>query len=179
MRHIDIDNALRRVADRRIEEAMREGKFDNLPGRGLPCDPEPAPADENARMVWWALRLLKNAGHTPEEVRWRKRIEATKHELARTATEDRVKAMVGAINAMVKQLNTLGTNAINLPVAPVDLEAELKKLRERMKNPPSVPAALAAASAPMDLPTCANGMCESTNPIVARFCRRCGAPIRI
>ncbi len=50
--HIDIESALRRVADRKIEEAMGEGKFDNLPGKGLPLELEPIPADENARMTW-------------------------------------------------------------------------------------------------------------------------------
>jgi hypothetical protein len=40
LKNIDIESALRRVADRRIEEAMREGKFDNLPGRGQPLDLE-------------------------------------------------------------------------------------------------------------------------------------------
>src|SRR5438445_3286086 len=121
MRNVDIEGALRRVAERRIEEAMREGKFDNLPGRGMPCDPEPAPADENARMIWWALRIMKNAGHTPEEVQWRKRIQLLKDELATATTQPRVRVLVEAINVIVKQLNTLGTNAINLPVVPVDL----------------------------------------------------------
>jgi hypothetical protein len=166
MKHIDIESALRRVAERRIEEAMREGKFDNLPGRGLPCDPEPAPADENARMLWWGLRLMKNGGFTPEEVRWRKRIDLLKDELARTVSEARVRVLVDAINAMVRQVNTLGTNAINLPVMPVDLDAELKKARERPAN--GQPAIVEGA-------ICANPMCRSSNPRGADYCRRCGA----
>ena len=72
LKDIDLENAFRRLADRRIEEAMREGKFDNLPGKGLPLDLEPMPAEENARMTWWALRILKNNNFTPEEVTWRK-----------------------------------------------------------------------------------------------------------
>jgi hypothetical protein len=42
---VDFDAAFRRLADRRIEEAMREGKFDNLPGRGKPIELDPMPAD--------------------------------------------------------------------------------------------------------------------------------------
>lgn len=34
LRNVDFDAAFRRLADRRIEEAMKEGKFDNLPGKG-------------------------------------------------------------------------------------------------------------------------------------------------
>lgn len=126
-----MESALRRVAERRIEEAMREGKFDNLPGKGLPLDLDPAPADENARMTWWALRLLKNAGFTPDEVRWRKQIDGLKHELSKATAPDRITALVGAINALVRQVNTLGTNAINLPVAAVDLEAELARAKQQ------------------------------------------------
>lgn len=53
LKHVDMEAALRRLAEKRIEDAMEEGKFDNLPGRGKPLDLEPLPADENARMMWW------------------------------------------------------------------------------------------------------------------------------
>ena len=39
LKNIDIDSALRRLADKRIEDAMREGKLDNLEGKGRPLDP--------------------------------------------------------------------------------------------------------------------------------------------
>ena len=52
LKDVDLENALRRLAERRIEEAMREGKFDNLPGMGQPLEPDPMPAEENARMTW-------------------------------------------------------------------------------------------------------------------------------
>ena len=34
-----IESAMRRIAERRIEEAMRAGKFKNLKGAGKPIDP--------------------------------------------------------------------------------------------------------------------------------------------
>ena len=47
----DLDDRMRglpaMLLDRRIEDAMREGKFDNLPGAGQPLDLEPMPAEEN------------------------------------------------------------------------------------------------------------------------------------
>ena len=64
-------DTLRRLADRRIEDAMKEGKFDNLPGKGKPLNLEPMPAEENARLTWWALRILKNNDYTPDEIRSR------------------------------------------------------------------------------------------------------------
>jgi hypothetical protein len=102
LKHVDLESALRRLAERRIEEAMREGKFDNLPGRGKPLDLEPMPADENARLMWWAIRLLKNNDFTPDEVRIRKQIDLLKDELAVAKTEQRVVFLVTAINAAVR-----------------------------------------------------------------------------
>ena len=72
LKHIDLDSALRRVAERPIKEAMREGKFDNLAGAGQPLELEPMPAEENARLTWWCLRILRNNDYTggkggPEE----------------------------------------------------------------------------------------------------------------
>jgi hypothetical protein len=53
-----------------------------------------------------------------------------KDELALAKTELRVVALVAAINAAVRRLNTLGTNAINTPIAPLCLERERQRLRE-------------------------------------------------
>jgi hypothetical protein len=49
LKDVDLENAFRRLADRRIEEAMKEGKFDNLAGAGKPLDLEPMPAEERDR----------------------------------------------------------------------------------------------------------------------------------
>src|SRR3954469_1664322 len=104
LQHVDIESALRRLADKRIEDAMAEGKFDNLPGAGKPLDLEPMPAEKNARLAWWALRILKNSGHTPEEVRWRKTIDGLKAKLAAVEREDQVAPLVREINALVRKL---------------------------------------------------------------------------
>ena len=187
-KHVDMESALRRLAERRIEEAMREGKFDNLAGAGKPLELEPMPADENARMTWWMLRLLKNNNFTPDEVRWRRQIDRMKEELAAATSDARVEALVGAINAMVRQVNTLGTNAINIAVSPVSLEGERGRLRERQfraaeesrPKPPSAAAATgvarhgAPAAAGATTRYCANDHCRNLNPSSAHFCRRCG-----
>ena len=131
LKHVDIENAMRRLADKRIEEAMREGKFDNLRGMGEPLELDPAPAEENARMTWWCLRILKNNDYTPDEIRYRKAIDHLKANLAAAFDDRRVRALVEQINALVHKLNTLGTNALNLGIAPVCLDDELTRLQER------------------------------------------------
>ena len=131
LKDIDLENAFRRLAERRIEEAMREGKFENLAGFGQPLELEPMPAEENARMTWWAIKILRQNEFVPDEVKWRKRIDLCKEMLARATSEAAVRRMVEQINDLVRQLNTLGTNAINIAAAPVSIESELAKLRER------------------------------------------------
>ena len=133
LKNVDIESALRRVADRRIEEAMKEGKFDNLPGRGKPLDLEPMPAEENARMTWWMLRILKKNNFTPDEVRMRKQVDVLRASLDTVPDESTLSILVQQINQIVRQINTLGTNAINLPVAPIDLDAEVERLRARLR----------------------------------------------
>jgi hypothetical protein len=63
-------NVLAALAEARIEEAMRQGAFDDLPGAGRPLDldddrlvPEPLRA---------AYRILKNAGFVPPEIEARR-----------------------------------------------------------------------------------------------------------
>jgi DnaJ homologue, subfamily C, member 28, conserved domain len=130
-KHIDIESALRRLADRRIEDAMKEGKFDNLRGAGKPLELEPMPAEEEARLMWWALRILRSNEVVPDEVRWRKTIDTLKSELSQTRSNTRVKILVTQINTLVYRVNTLGTNALKSAVTGVDMESELARLRER------------------------------------------------
>jgi len=89
--------ALELIAERRLEEAIERGEFDDLPGAGLPLDLDDMDASlpEELRL---AYRILKNAGmssadmtaeETAELARARKklailekRIEARYYELA-------------------------------------------------------------------------------------------------
>jgi hypothetical protein len=131
LQHVDIGAALRRLADKRIEDAMKEGKFDNLPGAGKPVDLEPMPAEENARMTWWALRILRKNDFTPEEIRWRKAIDYLKAKLNNAEQEWQIAPVVKQVNELVRKLNTLGTNAIKLGVAPLDEGEEIERFRLR------------------------------------------------
>jgi hypothetical protein len=133
-RHIDIASALTRLAERRIEDAMKEGKFDHLPGAGKPLELEDPPADEDARLLWWALRLLRDNQFIPDEIRWRKQIALMKIELSNTDDEARLRSLVRQINDLVLKLNTLGTNAIRSAVTGVDEGEELRRLRERRRD---------------------------------------------
>ena len=123
---IDFEAVFRRLADKRVEDAMAEGKFDNLPGHGDPIEIDEAPADENARALWWALRIMKQADFVPDEVRWRKAVDQLKGDLFKETNPVAVRSLCNRINALVHKLNTLGTNAIHIALTPVDTEAEVR-----------------------------------------------------
>jgi hypothetical protein len=127
-----MESAFRRLAERRIEDAMKEGKFNNLQGKGKPIDLEPVPAEENARLMWWALRIMKNNDFVPEEVQWRKAIDVLRVKIHTLKDETKLEAIVVQVNELVRKINTLGTNAIASGVVPLDLEHERRRLRQRL-----------------------------------------------
>ena len=129
--------------------------------------------------MWWAIKLMRNADFTPDEVRLRKQIDTLRDELAVAKTEQRVTYLVTAINATVKHLNTLGTNAINNPIAPVSLDAERRRFRERTAaaagaEPDPTAATTAVAPHAAGIRHCTHKDCKSRNAATARFCRVCG-----
>jgi len=67
-------NRLESLVEKKIREAIEEGEFDNLPGKGQPVDLRENPfEDPDLRMVH---RLLRNAGFAPAWIEERKHIEA-------------------------------------------------------------------------------------------------------
>src|SRR5690242_1918819 len=73
------------LANEQIEEAMRRGEFDNLPGKGRPLN-----LDEDANIpadMRMAYHIMKNAGVAPPEISLRKELEKIKAELAQARTD--------------------------------------------------------------------------------------------
>src|SRR5438874_7852886 len=97
LKNVDIEGALRRMAERRIEDAMKEGKFDNLAGAGRPLELEDMPVDENARMMWWALRIMRQNDFTPHEVQWRKQIDVLREAIDRLSDASKLAALVDRV----------------------------------------------------------------------------------
>ena len=68
-------NRLETLVEKKIREAMENGEFDNLPGKGQPVNTSENPfEDPDLRMVH---RLLRNAGFAPAFIEERKDIDAT------------------------------------------------------------------------------------------------------
>ncbi|HTW94388.1 MAG TPA: DUF1992 domain-containing protein [Tepidisphaeraceae bacterium] len=122
--NLDLISAMRRIADKRIEEAIAQGKFDNLRGRGKDLILDDMPADENARMTWWCLRILRNNDVIPHEVQWRKQIDYLKAMLAKEADNSRRRTLTRQVNELIHKINTLGTNALHAPLTPLPLDTD-------------------------------------------------------
>src|SRR5579872_5718507 len=103
----------RLIADRRIEEAMAEGAFDNLSGTGrpIPLDDDPF-EDASMRM---AHRLLRNNGFAPAWIEEGKEIEAAIAGLQRDFTQGRIdvgeyRRQAQAINRRILAFNLKAPN---------------------------------------------------------------------
>jgi DnaJ family protein C protein 28 len=67
-------NRLESMAEKKLREAIENGEFDDLPGKGEPIDLKENPfEDPDLRVVH---RLLRNAGFAPAWIEERKEIDA-------------------------------------------------------------------------------------------------------
>jgi len=73
------------LIDQKIREAMEQGEFDDLPGKGKPVDTSENPFEDPELRL--AHRILRNAGFAPSWIEERKDIEAeleiARHQLSK------------------------------------------------------------------------------------------------
>ena len=120
----------RLIADRKIQEAMEEGAFENLSGRGrpLPLDDDPF-EDPSLRM---AHRLLRNNGFAPawvEEAKDLERaIETAQQDLGRGLGLAAFRARIDEINRWILAHNLKPPSTL-FHMRPVDAEALIGRKR--------------------------------------------------
>jgi Domain of unknown function (DUF1992). len=79
------------IAEKRIQEAISNGEFDQLEGFGKPVDMDAyfsVPAEDRI-----AFHILKNAGVVPEEIEIRKSIYQLTLEIKNTIDPDEISAL--------------------------------------------------------------------------------------
>jgi hypothetical protein len=102
----------RRIAERKICEAMEEGLFENLPGKGKPLDFEDETwLPEDLRV---AYRVLKNAGHIPREIELRKEIINLKGLIDNIDDNKERLKKVRELNFKIMNLNMMRKRPLNL-----------------------------------------------------------------
>jgi hypothetical protein len=92
-----------KIAERRIQEAMQNGEFDNLPGKGKPLkldDDSHVPSE--LRM---AYKILKNAGCLPPELEIKKEILELKDLLETLEDEKEIYLCCRRLNFLIMKLN--------------------------------------------------------------------------
>jgi hypothetical protein len=94
-----------KIAEKRIKEAIQEGKLDNLPGAGKPLRlEEDSYIPEDLRM---AHKILKNAGFVPPEIALKKEIIKTE-ELLQDMEDTKAKyRQIKKLNYLIMKLNIM------------------------------------------------------------------------
>jgi len=95
-----------RMVERKIQEAMERGEFDNLPGQGKPLIfEEDSHIPEDLRV---AYKILKNADCLPPELEAKKEIRQMEDLLAKIPDEKERYKLIKKINYMIMRLNMMG-----------------------------------------------------------------------
>jgi Domain of unknown function (DUF1992) len=96
---------LRKIAERKIREAMERGEFDHLPLHGQPILPEDLSAlPESLRMGY---KILKNAGVLPPEMQLKKDMVTLQNLIDACLDEEERAALRAQMNAKVLRFNIM------------------------------------------------------------------------
>ena len=96
---------LRKLAEDRIEEAQREGLFDNLPGKGKPLNlDDDSAVPEDLRLTF---KILKNSNCLPVEMELRKEIYNLRQLIDAAIDPETRREMRRELNFLMLRLNLL------------------------------------------------------------------------
>ena len=140
------------IAERKIQEAMEAGEFENLPGRGQPLDLDYDPSvPVHLRVV---NRILKNARALPEWIQLEKDIERetglltttrertlralryAKNDASRVRIVERQRAdhreRISLVNTLILKYNMIAPQMARRAFSPVNLKHEMEALEDAM-----------------------------------------------
>lgn len=100
------------VSEDHIKRAIKEGKFDNLEGKG-----KPLPKDEAMNLppeLRMAYRMLKNSGYVPAEIAEEREIVRTIDLLEHMEDEEERYRQMQKLNVMIMKMNERRGRPVNL-----------------------------------------------------------------
>jgi len=101
-----------RIVEDRIQKALREGAFDDLPGSGKPLNlTDDSHIPEDLRL---AYKILKNADFLPPEIEIKKEIRMTEDLLARAEDATARYRIIKKLNFLILKLNTTRERPVEL-----------------------------------------------------------------
>jgi len=91
------------LVERKIQKAMAEGGFDNLPGKGKPIDLKHYyDVPEHLRI---AYHMMKDSGYIPEEVRLKKEMEILKEKIKNCRSNEDKQKLMQELNELSQQFH--------------------------------------------------------------------------
>ena len=106
--------------EQQIQQAQRDGLFDDLPGQGRPL-----PTDAGEDPYWWAKQLLRReqVDYVPPALALRRSVERALAALPSLRDERRVRELLTGLDAEIRRFNA--TTVVGPPTtqAPLEIEA--------------------------------------------------------
>lgn len=130
-----------------IRQAQAEGRFANLPGEGAPLSAAADPYDE----LWWARSVLEREkiAFLPAALSIRRDVERTLDRISQLDTETGVRAALDALNERIREVNTTTFDGPPTTVAPLDIEAIVRRWQSAREGGAN---ASSASAVPSPLP---------------------------
>ncbi|WP_022852305.1 DnaJ family domain-containing protein [Thermodesulfatator atlanticus] len=101
-----------RLAEQRIQDAIKRGEFENLPGKGKPLELEDlSHIPQELRL---AYKVLKNAGFLPPEVELLKEIRTVEDLIEHLEDEEHKLKQIRKLNYLIMKLNQFRSRPIKL-----------------------------------------------------------------
>jgi hypothetical protein len=118
-----------KIVEERIREALKNGEFDNLPGRGKPLSLEDeSHIPEDLRI---AYKILKNADCLPPEILDKKEIHQMQELLASIPDEKERYNLIKKINYRIMKLNMVGKKSPLLEEKQIYYKKVIDKMAEK------------------------------------------------
>jgi hypothetical protein len=113
--------------EQQIREAMEEGAFDNLAGKGRPIPDLGIERDP----LWWAKKLVERekVSLMPPALALRRDVEQMLERLPTLRDEAEVRRTVETLNAQIRKINATTAEGPPTNLAPLDVEAVVSAWR--------------------------------------------------
>jgi hypothetical protein len=119
-------------AEEQIQEAERDGAFENLPGRGQPLPDAYKPYDPD----WWIKSLIQREKISilPPALEARQKLSETLARIRTLSDEAAVRREVEALNAALARLNAHASSGPPTHIGRLDVDAAVARWREERQQ---------------------------------------------
>ena len=116
-----------RWRDQVIQDALQQGSFRDLPGKGKPL------SNLNDDPDWWVKDKLRREGVSvvPPAIQLRQELARMREEIAQLSSEEQARRRIEEMNAKIRAANRTITTGPPSDLAPLDIEEELARWRAK------------------------------------------------